>query len=571
MIPSSSGRSVTSRPGMPSALLALLLFLMLGAASCTKPVDGPSPDAPATPSGPKKFEGPHRGNQLVVGIEQEPDKLNSALNAMVYGTYINNAIYGYFVKYDERMNLIPDVLTEVPTMENGGIAPDGMRYTYHLRQGLTWHDGRPFTADDVLFSVDAIMDMRHEVESRVGYDHILRKSAPDPHTVIFELSEPYAPFVESIFFSEGLMPRHLLEEHVGSGFGQAPFHRAPVGLGPFKFKEWITGQSVTIVANDEYWRGRPKIDQITVRFIPDTNSLLIALQAGEIDGSDNAGTDQRPQIAKIKWVKEHVTPQLMWEHVDFNTEDPILKDVRVRQAIQLAINREEISKQVYEGLWPPAHGDVAESLPWFNPKVKEIVRHDPEAAKALLEEAGWKPGRQGIREKAGERLTLTISTTAGRVQRERTEEVIQQQLAAVGIELKIKNHNATSFFAPFEQDGVLKKGKYQLGLYAWITSPDPNKKSLYHSNEVPPQGQNNPRLRSPRIDALLDQGLREIDPAKRKVIYDELQVQLATEVPMTPIVWRADIDPMTTRLKNFKPNTTQNGDTWNIWEWELEP
>ena len=556
-----------SAPRVPS--LAAALALALAAAACT-PRAQRSDDAPGAATAPAKPRGPERGNRLILGLEQEPDKLNSALNAMVYGTFINNAIYGYFVKYDEKMNLVPDVLTEVPTLENGGISPDGLTYTYHLRPGLKWHDGHPFTADDVLFSIDAIMNMQHEVESRTGYDHVKTKTAPDPLTVVLQLTEVYAPFVESIFFSEGIMPKHLLEGSVGAGFGQAPFHRAPVGLGPFKFKEWITGQWVTIVANDDYWRGRPKIDQITFRFINDTNSLLVALQAGEIDGYDNAGTDQRAELDKIDWIRQHVVPQLMWEHVDFNTEDPILKDVRVRQAIQLGIDREEISREIYAGLWPPAYGDVAETLSWFNPKVKEIVRHDPAAAAALLDEAGWTLGKDGVREKAGKKLSLSISTTAGRVQRERTEEVIQQQLAGIGVKLTIQNHNATAFFAPVEQDGVLKKGKFQLGMYAWITSPDPNKKSLYHSTEVPPQGQNNTRLRSKEIDRLLDEGLHVIDPAKRKAIYDALQVQIATEVPMTPIVWRADIDPMSVRLKNYKPNPTQNGDTWNVWEWEIE-
>ncbi len=557
--------STSTRPG-PTAPLALLLAAALLATGCPAPPENAGGATTTTASA-----GPQRGNRLVIGLEQEPDKLNTTLNAMVYGTYINNAIYGYFVRYDETMTLIPDVIEEIPTLENGGISPDGLRYTYRLRKGLTWHDGHPFTADDVVFSVAAIMDMRHEVESRTGYDQIQTTTAPDPHTIVFELKQPHAPFVEEIFFSNGLMPKHLLEASVGTGFGAAPFHRAPVGLGPFRFKQWISGQSVTLEASDTYWRGRPAIDEITFRFIPDTNSLLVALEAGEIDGYDNAGTDQRTRIARVPWVSEHIVPQLMWEHIDFNCEDPILSDVRVRQAIQLAIDRQQISREIYEGLWPPAYGDIAESLSWFNPKVREIVRHDPAAAAALLDEAGWKADANGMRSRDGQKLALSISTTAGRVQRERTEEVLQQQLAAVGIELTIQNHNATAFFAPVEQNGVLKKGKYQLGMYAWITSPDPNKKSLYHSSEVPPQGQNNPRLRDARIDELLETGLTTLDPAKRKVIYDEFQIRLATLVPMTPIVWRSDIDVMPKRLVNYKANPTQNGDTWNIWEWSLRP
>lgn len=571
---------------LPRAASSALALLALLAAAC--PTSPPSTTttttsttttsgtgsetAPGGPGGPLA-RGPQRGNRLVIGLEQEPGMLNSALNAMVAGTYINNAIYGYFVKYDEKMNLVPDVLTELPTLENGGISADGLHYTYHLRPGLKWHDGHDFTADDVLFSVDAIMDSRHEVESRTGYDHIKTKTAPDPLTVVFDLTQPYAPFIESIFFSEGLMPKHLLAQHVGTHFGKAPFQRAPVGLGPYVFKEWIDGASISIVANPDYFRGKPAIDEITFKFIPDTNSLLVALKAGEVDGDDNAGTDQQAELKKIPWVEPYVTRQLMWEHVDMNTEDPILKDVRVRQAIQLAIDRDQISREIYEGNWPPAYGDTSEMLPypWFNAKVKEIVRFDPVEAGRLLDEAGWKIGEDGIRAKDGKRLELAISTTTERVQRIRCEEVLQQQLAAVGVELTIRNYASTVFFAPLEQDGVLKKGKYQLAIYAWVTSPDPNKSSLYHSKEVPPQGQNNPRLRDKHLDELIDRGLVTVDSAARKPIYDEIQVVLATDVPMTPLVWRSDIDPMTRRLKNFKPNPTQNGDTWNIGEWALEP
>ena len=201
-----------------------------------------------------------------------------------------------------------------------------------------------------------------------------------------------------------------------------------------------------------------------------------------------------------------------------------------------------------------------------------IVRHDPAEAGRLLDEAGWRLGKDGWRARAGERLSVAISTTAGRAQREQVEEVVQQQLSKVGIELTVANHNATAFFAPYEQNGVLKRGKFQLAMYAWITSPDPNKKSLYHSTQVPPpEGQNNTRYKSAKLDALIDEGLRVLPFEQRKPIYDQIQELLATEVPMTPLVWRADIDPMTKRLVNFKPNPTQNGDTWNIWEWQLAP
>ena len=570
MMPAAAQSAAPSAAHRRSAALVAAGFLaaaFLSACGGSHPADQPAQNSGTAPAA-------ARPNRLVIGLEQEPDKLNTSLNAMVYGPYINNAIYGFFVKYDEKMNLIPDVLTEIPSLENGGISPDGLTYTYHLRPGLKWHDGVPFTAADVLFSIDAIMNPAHEVESRIGYDMIKEKSAPDDLTVVLHLKEVYAPFTESIFFSDGIMPKHLLETTMGSpAFNSAPYHRAPVGLGPFKFKEWVTGSHVTIIANPDYWRGKPAIDEITFRFIPDTNSLLVALQAGEIDGYDNAGTDQIEQLKKLPSVTPVIVPQLMWEHVDFNCEDPILKDVRVRQAIQFAIDRNVISREVYADLWKPAQGDISPALPaWYNPKVAELVRQDLTEAARLLDEAGWKLGADNLRFKNGQKLSLSISTTAGRTQREQAEEVLQQQLRQVGIELTIQNHNATAFFAPYEQNGVLKRGKFQLAMYAWITSPDPNKKSLYHSSQIPPpEGQNHTRYRSPKLDALIDEGLRTLEYSKRKAIYDDIQILLATDVPMTPIVWRADIDPMSKRLLNYKGNPTQNGDTWNIWEWTLSP
>ncbi|MEM7249626.1 MAG: peptide ABC transporter substrate-binding protein [Acidobacteriota bacterium] len=540
--------------------LVALTALVIGAACAPVPQDTSSAVS----------ERPDRGNRFVVGLQQEPDKLNTMLNAMVTGTYINQTIYGYFAKFDEAMELIPELITEIPTLANGGISADGLTYTYKLRPGVLWHDGQPFTSADVTFTAEVVLNTNHEIETRLPYDRIDRMETPDEHTVVFHLKEPYAPFVTELLVTSHLLPRHLLEEHVGLGFGNLPFHRAPVGLGPFKFKEWNSGSSITVVRNDDYWRGKPGLDEITFRFIPDSNTLFLELQAGGIDLLDNADTDKNDQLEAMNGIAVYRTPALQWEHLDINNEDAILEDVRVRQAVQLAIDREEIAREVYRGIWSPAHGDVHPDLPWYNPEVEKHVRFDPEAAKALLDEAGWTPGRDGIREKDGQRLKISISTTSGRNLRILTEEVLQHHMRRVGIELEIQNHQSTVFFAPYESNGVLKRGKYQLGMYAWITSPDPNRHSLYHSSQVPPpSGQNSPRYRSARMDELLDAGLREVDPAKRKAIYDEVQVLLATELPMTPLVWRTEVDATDSRLQNFKPNRTQVGDSWNAWEWSL--
>ncbi len=509
-------------------------------------------------------------DRLILGIQQEPDKLNPAINAMVYGTYIARTICPFLVNFDETMELVPYVIEHVPTVENGGISEDFLTYTYVLREGIRWHDGAPFTAEDVVFSTDVILDERHEIESRTGYDKIESVTATDERTVVVKLTEPYAPFVDTYFFAFPIMPKHLLESAVGHEFSKAAWQRAPIGVGPYKFEEWQAGSHVTVVRNEDFFGGAPAIERITFRFIKDAQTMLVALEAGELDGYDNAAPDHVERLNALEGVTVSVTPALMWEHLDLNHEDPILADVRVRQAINLAVDREEIGREIYGGIWPAAYGDVRPDLRWWNPEVEKLVRLDRDAARKLLEQAGWKAGDDGIREKDGARLTLSISTTAGRKQRELTEQVLRQHLRQVGIDLTIENHNATAFFAPYRSSGVLKTGKFQLGMYAWITSPDPNRAQLYHSSNMPDRGgQNHPRMRNARLDELLDRGLRTLGFAERKAIYDEIQVIIATEVPMVPLVWRADIDPMTTRLKGYKPNPTQTGDTWNTEEWTL--
>ena len=548
----------------PIVLLAALAAL----AGCSKPGGGPEGGSPGAQEAAAR---PDRGNRFIVGLQQEPDKLNSMLNAMVTGTYINQTIHGYFAKFDENMVLVPELIEEIPTLENGGVSADGLRYEYHLRKGVRWHDGTPFTAADVVFTSEALLDERHGIESRLPWDRVKDLETPDEHTVVFHLREPYAPFVTELLVTSHLMPKHLLADAVGLEFGNHPWHRAPVGLGPFQFKEWRPGSSITVERNDDYFRGPPGLDEIEFRFIPDTNTLLLELQAGGIDLLNSVETDKHERADALPGIRVTVTPSLMWEHLDMNMSDPLLADRRVRQAIQLAIDREQIAEGIYGGLWEPAHGDVHPDLPWFNPKVDEIVRHDPEAAKRLLDEAGWMPGSDGIRRKDGEPLRIQISTTASRQLRVLTEEVLQQQLRQVGIDLAIQNYQSTVLFAPFESNGVLKRGKFQLGMYAWITSPDPNKYTLYHSSQIPPpSGQNHPRWNNARVDELLEAGLSAVDPAKRKAIYDEIQVILAEDVPMTPLVWRSDLDAVDERLVNYKPNRTQVGDTWNAWEWRLE-
>jgi len=554
---------VNGRAALPAVLAALLLACWCGCG-------GGEEDARKGEGG-TEGPGPRPGGRLVIGMQQEPEILNEAVNTMVAGVYVCNLVFSKFVKHDDRMELVPDLITEIPTVENGGISSDHLTYTYHLRPDAVWHDGKPVTSADVEFTYRVMMHPDINVETRQGWDIIDRVETPDPHTVVFHLSEVYANFVGDCFYDESVLPEHLLGASLGPGFQRAPFHRAPVGSGPFVFREWVAGSHITLAANSDYYGEGPYLDEIVIVFVPDGNSLLVRLETGEIMGIDNAPNMLLGVMESIPDVTVHRNPALFNEHIDLNCENEILSDVRVRRAIAKAIDRDELSEKIYDGVWLPAYGDEHPKSPYYDDYPRERLAHDPKGAAELLAAAGWVDGDgDGIREKGGRRLSLMISTTTGNLNRERTELLLREQLARVGIDLGIRNHHPTVMFASYDEGGVLKTGRFDMALYAFLAPPDPStKEGSYSERFLPPAGQNYSRIRNVRLTGLLERGSRTVEFAKRKEIYDEVAAILADELPIIPLLWVTQLDAMPRELRNYRPNPTQSGDTWNASEWWL--
>jgi peptide/nickel transport system substrate-binding protein len=512
------------------------------------------------------------GGRLVIGMQQEPEILSEAVNTMVAGVYVCNLIFSKFVKHDDRMVLVPDLVTEIPTVDNGGISPDYLTYTYHLRPDARWHDGRAVTSADVKFTYEVMMHPDINVETRQGWDIIDYVETPDPYTVVFHLREVYANFVGDCFYDESVLPRHLLEDHLGSDFQNAPFHRHPVGSGPFVFREWISGSHIVLAANGDYYGGGPYLDEIVIKFVPDGNALVMQLETGEIMGIDNAPDVFLGVLETVAGVRIHRNAALFNEHLDLNCENQILSDRRVRCALALAVDREELSEKIYEGVWLPAYGDEHPNSPFHSDYGRDAHAYDPDRASGMLGEAGWidRDG-DGIREKGGRRLEFSITTTAGRMNRERTELLLKQQYQRIGVDLTVQNHHPTVMFASFDEGGILKTGRFDIALYAFLTPPDPStKEGSYSEHFLPPTGQNYSRIKNSRLTELLSRGSRTVAFEERKKIYDDVAILLAEEVPIIPLLWVTQLDVMPAALRNYKPNPTQSGDTWNAHEWWLE-
>jgi peptide/nickel transport system substrate-binding protein len=260
---------------------------------------------------------------------------------------------------------------------------------------------------------------------------------------------------------------------------------------------------------------------------------------------------------------------LMYEHLDFNTQNEILSDRRVRRALSYATNKEEIAERIYNGLVTVAPLDEFAASKYYDQEVADRVKYDPLAARRLLHEAGWSDtDGDGVLDKDGKSLKLKITTSAGQLNRERTEVVLRDQYAQVGVDLEIRNYNSTVMYGTYEDGGILKRGKFDIAMYAWLSSPEPaTKEALYSANNIPPRGQNNPRIDHARLTELLSRGSNEVRPEERIRIYKEISEVLVEESPVIPLFWYTSIDPCKETLCNYRPNPTQSADTWNAATW----
>jgi peptide/nickel transport system substrate-binding protein len=511
---------------------------------------------------PKKNE-MKQGGQVVYGSLQEPNTLNPLLSDLLATAEVSSLIFSGLVVNNDKGEWIPDLAIEVPTLQNGGVSQDGLTVKYKLRSGVTWHDGKAFTAEDVKFTWQTIMNPKVNVVSRDGYDKISSIDTPDSNTVIVTFKELYAPYL-SLFTR--ILPKHILESE--NDINKSSFNRAPIGTGPFKLKEWRFAEAVVLEANSTYFRGKPNLDNIIYKVVPDNNLMLAQLKAGELDIITNVPFSQLDQVKSIEGVKIVSTPNMIWEHFDFNLDNTLFQDVRVRQAISLGIDKQAIIANVLKNSASPAAGDQS-PLSWgYNPTAKQVV-HDVGAARELLSQAGWQQGTDGIFAKDGRKLAFSLSVPSGVKTRELVAQAISNELKEVGIAVEVKVIDGKIFF-----DDTLKKRQFETAMYAWVAGIEPNNSNLWNSKKIPSitnqyEGQNYPGWRNAEIDALTDQGVRTLDIETRKQIYFRIQDLIRQECPIIPLYFRNNIDVVRNTVENYHANPTPTGNLWNAWQWGL--
>ncbi|MBV9269805.1 MAG: peptide ABC transporter substrate-binding protein [Candidatus Eremiobacteraeota bacterium] len=513
--------------------------------------------------------GAGNGNTFTIAQQREPRSLNPAFENGQSSTQWGTLLFQYLVKFDDKGNLVGDAAAEAPSLANHGISADGRTITYHLRPNLKFADGKPLTADDCVFSIDAINNPRNNVQTRYGYDVVQRADAPNARTCVLHLKRPFAPILTLVGAPQGfpILPKHLLGSL--SDFNKAPFNEQPIGSGPYVVERWMHGDRVVMHANPNYYRGKPQIERLVIRFIPDTNTGINLLQTREVDALFNdQDYSNYPQLQAIQGYRVNAAPVSGLGAIIFNTLDPVTQDKRVRHALAAAIDIPTMIQKTYRGAVDTV--DAGRGLfQWaYDAKAFPTPAYDPVRARALLDQAGWKVGADGVREKDGRKLDILFIIQAGTPGDSIIGNSVTQYLRAVNVRTSLKQFNVTQIVAPASEGGPVYGGKFQMALYPFVNGDDPDTTDQFACANVPPNGYNKSRLCDPRIDTLLAQGKSTFDIPRRKAIYSNMQVLLWDQLPIVLLYRRRELDVFSSRLQN--QTTSIDTAFWNVGAWTLK-
>ena len=547
---------------MNRILAAALASLLI--AGCTKVATVGSGSETPGPNGARhSYTVPH---VLRYATAEDIVGLNPHLTQQTVLSYMASLTMAWLVKYDVDNRPVPELVTVVPTPANGGISKDGLTITYHLRKDAKWSDGVPFTADDVVFSTNVVLNPKNNEVGRDGWDLITKIDEPDKYTVVYHLKKPYAAYASTFFGSGGanpcVLPKHLLANL--PDINNAPYNALPVGIGPFKYQSWKRADSVTIVPNPNYFRGQPKLQKVVFKIVPDRNTVLTQIETHEIDLWTPVSPAYYDRLKAISGVTVARYPSYYFDHLDFQNTHPGLDDARVRRALRMAIDREEIKQKIRHGIGIVQDDPISPKHPAFDKSVPTDP-FDLAAAAKLLDDAGWVPGPDGIRAKNGNKMNFTFATSSGTPDADQQIELIRANWKKIGVEFTVRRYPGPLMFAPYANNGIVYGGKWDVITFSWGGDPIGDISNLYACDQIPPKGQNDPRYCDPAVSAAMDKFKAEYDASKRQKYSDEIQAGIAKDAPIAVLDIREDIYAYNSDLKGFRPNQlSQFDDFMNV-------
>ena len=498
-------------------------------------------------------DAPAYGDIIIQGSIGDASNLIAMLASDSASHEIASLCYNGLVKYDKDLKLVGDLA------ESWDVSDDKLTITFHLRKGVKWQDGVEFTAEDVMFGYQTIIDPNTPTAYAGDFQEVEKAEVVDRYTFRVKYKKPFAPGLASWNYLI-VLPAHILK---GKDITRSELVRNPMGTGPYKLKEWKTGEKIVLVSNHDYFEGRPYIDGVIYRIIPDLATMFLELKAGNIDYMGLTPTQYLRQTDTPKFKKnfrKYKYLSFSYTYLGYNLLNPKFQDRRVRQAISYAIDKEEIIEGVLLGLGEVATGPYKPGTWQYNPDVKRYP-YNPEKAKELLREAGWIDSNgDGIIEKDGKPFEFTVITNQGNDQRKKVAEIIQRRLSEVGIKMKIRILEWATFINEY-----IDKKKFEATILGWTIGQDPDLFDVWHSSKTHFKELNFISYKNKEVDRLIMEGRHTFDLEKRKRAYFRIQEILAEDQPYTFLYVPYSLPVIHKRFRGIKPAAA--GISYNFIKW----
>lgn len=583
--------------------LVLVLAATLAVVACTKKTETANGTAESAPTASAATgTSTLTNNELKIGISQEFENFNPLIANMMATTYMSRMSMRTLVTIDADGKWVTQLAKTIPSIENGQAqvkkvnGKETIVANWEILENAQWADGAPLTCEDFAFAIKVASSPNVSVADKETYTQVAKVDVDktNPKKCTFTYDKVRWDFASLGTFYP--LPKHL-EEPVFKKYGTAKegyeknslYTKDPTNLGlfngPYVVSEIQLGDHVTFIPNAKFYGEAPKIKKIIVKLIPNTGTMEANLRSGTIDLISVLGLALDQALAFDKKVKEEklpynvlFQPSAVYEHIDLNLDNPILKDIKVRKALHYAINKEDLTNALFEGKQMPALHNITPKDPWYTDDPTKIVlyKYNKREAERLLDEAGWKVGADGIRTKKDakgkeQRLSFTIMTTAGNKTRELVQVYLQNNWKNVGIEVQAKNEPARVFFGE-----TTKKRKFEsMALFAWVSSPESSPKGTFHTSKIPTakngySGQNQMGWSNPKVDKLTDALDTELKHEKRVEIVHEVLKYYTDEVPVLPLYYRSDVAVIPSQMKGYRLTGHQFPETNEVEKWTVE-
>jgi len=510
-----------------------------------------------------------RKGQIIYGMSQEPTRFHPLQARIEADESVHLNLFNALWSVNPAGDLVPDLVAELPSVANGGLSADGLQWRIKLRSGVTWHDGAPFTAEDVKFTLELLQDPDFPAMSRNGHELVRDIKVVSPTELTWRMERFFAPYFAILAWTF-IVPKHVLGKV--TDHRDPSFSNHPIGTGPFKWGERRPGDYVRIDANEKYFGEGPYVERVIFKYIPEMTVLKTQFVAGAVDAVGIAGItpDNHEEVRRTPGLTLHRPPTPYITLFALNNGLPQFQDRAVRQALYLAMDRDTINKDLFYNANQPTESFLPQQSWAYNPNLPKHA-YDPDRAAAMLDDAGWKPGSDGVRAKNGVRLSFSTSTVAGNHLREQVQQFLQQTWQPLGVEVSIQNHPAAVMWGDF-----WRTSQWQSSIVGSIfpIASDPDASDRLASWAIPIKsgsGANTMQYANPEVDALLRESVGLIDQAKRKQNYWKIQELVRADLPFFPLHQQVQAEGTKAKLAGYQANINYRSNAWNLSKWHWLP